>query len=184
VARADLGTRGVCYCRDCQAFARFLGPPDGMLDAMGGTEIVAVRPRFVTLTQGRDHLACVSLSPKGTLRWYTRCCKTPIGNTPRDFRVSHVGLIHTCLEGHGPSVEFSFGPVRLRVNTKSAKGKPPPNSMTTFAFEATRYMASVAWTRLSGTYRMNPFFSAETGQPLVQAHVVSAHMRARLRGDA
>lgn len=184
MTRPELGTRAVCYCRDCQAFARFLGPPDGMMDAMEGTEIVAVRPHFVTLTQGQDHLACVSLSPKGTLRWYTRCCKTPIGNTPRSIGVPHVGLIHTCLEGSGPSLESSFGAVRMRVNTQSARGKPPPNSVTTFASAMVRFMTSMAWARLSGRYRTNPFFGAESGQPLVPAHVVSAHMRARLRGDA
>ena len=32
------GFRFVCYCKDCQAFARFLDRPD-VLDAAGGTDI-------------------------------------------------------------------------------------------------------------------------------------------------
>jgi hypothetical protein len=40
----------------------------------------------------------MSLSDKGMLRWYASCCNTPIGNTSRDFKVSHVGLLHNCLQ--------------------------------------------------------------------------------------
>lgn len=174
--------RAVCYCRDCQAFARFLGPPEGMLDANGGTEIVASRPRYLTFTQGIAQLTCMSLSEAGILRWYTGCCKTPIGNTPRDCKVSHVGLVHSCLHANGRSLEESFGPVRMRVNVQSAMGKPPANSPARFGLAALRYMTSMAWTRVSGQYRANPFFRMPEGQPLVQPHVVSRDERARLRG--
>ncbi|MFO1313120.1 MAG: DUF6151 family protein [Burkholderiales bacterium] len=182
VRRPDHGTRAVCYCRDCQAFARFLGPPPGMMDPLNGTDVVAVRPRFVSFAAGQEHLTCMSLSPKGTLRWYTRCCKTPIGNTPRDMKISHVGLIHTCLEGGAASLDSVFGPVRMRVNAKSAKATAPANSPLEFGWAIARYLASMAWTRVSGQYKVNPFFVAATGQPIVQPHVVSAEERASLRG--
>jgi hypothetical protein len=35
---SSTGLRFTCYCKDCQAFARFLGQAD-MLDAAGGTDI-------------------------------------------------------------------------------------------------------------------------------------------------
>ena len=38
-ASASTGTRAVCYCDDCQAFARHLGDADRVLDANGGTEV-------------------------------------------------------------------------------------------------------------------------------------------------
>ena len=181
VARPAHGTRATCYCRDCQAFARFLGSPDGMMDAAGGTDIVAVRPRHVSFLQGSENLTCMSLSPHGTLRWYTRCCGTPIGNTPRDLRISHVGLVHTCLEQAGADLAASFGPVRMRVEVKSAHGSVPANSWPSFAWAMLRYMASVAWSRLGGGYRINPFFPAGNSQPLVEPLVVSETERARLR---
>ncbi len=174
----------MCYCRDCQAFARFLGLPPGMLDALNGTDIVAVRPRFVSITSGREHLTCMSLSPNGILRWYTSCCKTPIGNTPRDLKVSHVGLIHSCLETGAASLDASFGPVRMRVNGRSANGKAPANSPLTFGWAIARYLASMAWTRCTRGYTVNPFFDVATGQPVVQPQVVSKEERATLRGDA
>ena len=152
-----------------------------MLDDFGGTDIVAVRSRHLTFTQGREQLTCMSLSDTGTLRWYTTCCKSPIGNTPRDYKVSHVGLVHTCLSADGVLLEESFGRVSMRVNRQSATGKPPPNFPIRFSLAASRYMASMAWTRVSGQYRTNPFFHLPEGRPLVQPHVLSPGERASLR---
>ena len=36
-------TRATCYCKDCQAFARYLKRPD-MVDRCGGTDIVPMSP--------------------------------------------------------------------------------------------------------------------------------------------
>ena len=62
-------TRATCYCKDCRAYALFLGQP-GVLDEAGGTDVVPTAPATVRLTAGLEHVACMSLSPKGTLRWY------------------------------------------------------------------------------------------------------------------
>ena len=50
--------RGICYCKDCQAFAYFLGAPARILDARGGTDIVQTSPQALTFTAGREQLAC------------------------------------------------------------------------------------------------------------------------------
>jgi Family of unknown function (DUF6151) len=42
------GFRFVCYCKDCQAFARFLKRPD-VLDPAGGTDIFQMPPGRVKL---------------------------------------------------------------------------------------------------------------------------------------
>ena len=123
VSPPDMANRAVCYCKDCQAFAHFLErPDDAVLNELGGTEIVATLPRHVHFTQGLEALVCMSLSDHGLLRWYTSCCNTPIGNTPRDFKTSYVGLLHSCLTKRAPSLQDSFGPVRMVLQTKSAKG--------------------------------------------------------------
>ena len=122
----------------------------------------------------------MSLSPNGTLRWYTSCCRTPIGNTPRNYRQSHVGLVQTCLSASGPSVDDSFGPVRMRVNVQSAKDKPPKTSQLGFAVAVLGYLGSLAWSRLSGMSRENPFFDALSGRPRVQPRVLSPSERAEL----
>jgi hypothetical protein len=72
----------------------------------------------------------------------------------------------------------------MRVNTQSANGKAPANSLLVFGWAIARYLVSMAWTRLTGGYKVNPFFMGATGQPIVQPRVVSKEERAALRGDA
>jgi Family of unknown function (DUF6151) len=167
--------RCVCYCSDCQAFAHFLGRPSEILDAQGGTEVIQTRPANVIFTQGQEALACMRLTEKGLLRWYTGCCNTPIGNTLSNFRVSFVGLVHSCLEGAGASLDDSFGPVRAYVNTKSAKGEVRSSSIGTMSV-ILRFIAMVARARIDGSYKRTPFFSAETGTPIVTPTVFSARI--------
>jgi hypothetical protein len=167
--------RCVCYCSDCQAFAHFLGRPSEILDAQGGTDVIQTRPANVTFTQGREALACMRLTEKGLLRWYTGCCNTPIGNTLSNFRVSFVGLVHSCLEGAGESLDDSFGPVRAYVNTKSAKGEVRSSSIATMSV-ILRFIAMVARARIDGSYKRTPFFSADTGIPIVTPTVFSARI--------
>ena len=50
--------RATCYCRDCRAFACWLGG-DGLLDAAGGTDIVAMSPDGLRFTRGFDKVACL-----------------------------------------------------------------------------------------------------------------------------
>ena len=49
ISHAELGTRAVCYCHDCQAFAHFLGAAEEYFDPLGGTEIVAIAPTMCFL---------------------------------------------------------------------------------------------------------------------------------------
>ena len=172
--------RGVCYCKDCQAFARFLErTDDSVLNELGGTEIVATLPRHVHFTHGLEALACMSLSEKGLLRWYASCCNTPIGNTPRDFKISYAGLIHSCLARRAPSLQDSFGPVRMVLQTKSAKGQVKSTPMSNFV-TLLRIMKSVIATRISGGYRRNPFFVEDSGTPIRQPRVLTKAERTRV----
>lgn len=79
----------VCYCDDCQAFARFLATP-GTMDVHGSTDIFQVPPAKFQITQGLDAIECMRLTDKGMVRWYAGCCRTPIGNTV-SARVPFIG---------------------------------------------------------------------------------------------
>lgn len=171
--------RGICYCKDCQAFARFLGKPGEILDPMGGTDVVATLGQRVTISEGREALACMSLSPKGTLRWYASCCNTPIGNTLRNYRLPYVGLVHSCLESAGARMDDAFGPSRMRVNTGSAIGNAKPQSTPLrTAAAVVRVAAALAGARVTGGYRRTPFFDT-SGEPVVQPTVLTREERAR-----
>ena len=179
VSHPEKASRGVCYCKDCQAFAHFLGTPGGILDDMGGTDVIATLPKYVTFTQGVEALSCMSLSETGMLRWYAGCCNTPIGNTSRDFRFSHVGLIHTCLKDPSRTLEASFGPVRMRVNAKHAKGKPASMTISTIA-SIVRFLSLLIRARLDGSYRQTPFFASDRGTPVVTPKVLTSSERERV----
>jgi len=179
VSHTESVCRGVCYCKDCQAYAHFLGKADEILDEMGGSDVVATLPQHVTFTQGLESLTCMSLSEKGMLRWYASCCNTPIGNTSRDFKVSHVGLLHNCLQDASTSLDSAFGPVSMRVGMKSAKGKPEAMGAST-TISILRFMARLIRARLDGSYKRTPFFDPETGVPRVSPKVLAPDARAHL----
>jgi hypothetical protein len=161
----------VCYCKDCQAFAHVLGNADTILDEMGGTDVVATLPKRVRFTRGVEALACLSLTERGLLRWYASCCRTPIGNTLRDYRFPYVGLVHTCL-GSPEAIEESFGPIRMRVHTKSARGRPGAMPLSQTVALA-RFIPTVVLARLDGSYKLTPFFTT-AGVPVVERKVLTS----------
>ena len=164
--------RCICYCRDCRTFARHLGDPDKDLDKIGGSEIIQVPPANLSFTQGQEHLACLRLTEKGMLRWYASCCRTPIGNTTTDWRMSFVGLVHSCLRGADRSLDDSFGPVTMWTHVGGALGESNLRASGELGG-----IAGIAWfilkARLNGRYKKTPFFHADSGLPVASPHVLS-----------
>lgn len=175
--------RATCHCRDCQAFARFLGQP-GVLDSSGGTDIVAAAPDAVRITAGAEHLAAMSMSPRGLLRWYAACCRTPLANTPRDPKVYYSGVVVACLAGAPGAVDAALGPRdRIAVNTGSATA-PVKSAPLRFLSGGLRIFGSVAVARLRGRRSGAPFFDEE-GRPGRDPEVIDRERRAALqRGDS
>lgn len=169
--------RMVCYCQDCQAFARFLGRTDKVLDAQGGSHVVQLAPHRIKFTQGAANLAVVRLSAQGMLRWYAACCRTPVGNTMTGRNMPFTGLLAQCLDT--APLEAAFGPVRASANTESAIGEPKPRAFGLLG-ALLRIFGLVLGSRLSGRYKDTPFFTA-SGTPVAEPMVLSAEERARLR---
>lgn len=167
----DVHARATCYCRDCQAFARALGRDD-VLDADGGTDIIAMLPAGVRFTDGFDRLACLSLGPKGLLRWYASCCDTPIANTPRDPKVAYAGILTRCAQADAAALASAFGPSRIALNVKSARGQVASTPLRTFA-GVVRIVRGVLLARLRGRHRDNPFFIADPPRPAAEPRVLT-----------
>ncbi len=172
--------RAVCYCRDCRAYTRFIDRAD-LLDAAGGSDIVALPPSRLVFDAGLDVLACMSLSPRGTLRWYAACCRTPIGNTPRERSLPYVGVVTDCLATQ--PVAPAFGAAVARVNTQSALTPVAATPLAT-AVAVARIVRGVAGTKLSGRTRDNPFFDRASGAPIRSPQVLTRDERARLADPA
>jgi hypothetical protein len=169
----DRTLRAVCYCLDCQTYAHAVGDAARVLDAEGGTEVVATRARHLRFTAGADRLACLSLSERGLLRWYAGCCGTPVANTPRDMRLPYAGVMHTCLAGDRTA---EFGPVRMRVNTRHARG-PVTRPGLLQALALFRTGPGLVWDRYSGGWRTTPFFDTAAGRPVAQPRVLTKSQR-------
>lgn len=180
VARAvspSSGFRFVCYCTDCQAFARFLARPD-VLDVAGGTDIFQMPPGRLKITDGADALRCRRLhAGSKVLRWYADCCKTPVANTATSPRFPIVGLIHCFIDAEacGRSADEMLRPPLCRIYERSAAGPlpanaPPPPSLRIFAQRASRLLGW--WVR--GLGRPNPFFDSRTGAAIAAPRVVTS----------
>jgi hypothetical protein len=165
--------RARCYCRDCQAYARWLGREADMLDPHGGTEIIAALPRHLRFDAGIDRLASVSLTEKGPLRWYARCCRTAIGNTPRSPGIAYVGVVRSCLPGPSAALDEAVGPLKTALNTGSARGQVASTPVGA-AWGVLKVVRNVVGARLSGRYRDNPFFrpdaDASNAVPITTPH--------------
>ena len=178
VSHIDTALRGVCYCRDCRAYSHHLGKQAEVHDSFGGAEFVATQAKHVSLTEGTQHLACLSLSGKGLLRWYAKCCNTPIANTTRNWKLSYVGIVHSCLKADAASFERAFPRLQMRVNTGGARQAPPGMALQTMTALA-GFMPRVMASGLNGSYRQTPFFSGPEGVPVASVTVLSEAERVR-----
>ncbi|AFY40685.1 hypothetical protein Lepto7376_4595 [[Leptolyngbya] sp. PCC 7376] len=162
-----------CYCKDCQAFAHFLGKGGDVLDSQGGTDIVQTHPKYLSFSEGIENLACMKLSETGLLRWYASCCNTPIGNTLPNHKLPFIGIVHNCLESSETSLDKAFGEKSCYVNTDAAIGEPKPKSKGLFITIA-RNLLMVFKGRLDGSYQQNPMFDAASGEAIATPTVLSS----------
>ena len=166
-----------CYCDDCQAFAHFLDRAD-VLDAHGGSEITQMSQANVSFTAGTDKIAAMRLTPKGLIRWYASCCRTPIGNTLGTSAMPFIGVIHAFIDA--PST--ALGPIRGRGFAKSAKGgraAVPKDGLPDLVMVARVLVKLLRW-RLRGDHKRTAFFDATTGKPLVEPRVLDIAERDEL----
>ena len=84
------GNRLECYCGDCRAAEGFASPTRAIPD--GPVQLYQTTPARIRIDVGSDHLGVFSLSPKGVLRWYAKCCGTMLFNTLRNPKVAFVAV--------------------------------------------------------------------------------------------
>ncbi len=164
--RPGKGTRVKCYCRDCQAFARYLGQADRTLDPCGGSDLCVLPPSRVTLTRGSEHLRCLKLTPKGIHRWYSACCLTPIANTP-SARLPFVGL-NLGFVADAEQAKRSLGPIRFRAHRKDALARVPHDGQIAASKQGflLKLLLKLLFWKLRGRCRPTPFYR-DDGQPRI-----------------
>ena len=170
-ARIDTreGTRIVCYCDDCQAFARATGHAD-WLDEAGGSDLFQTTPDRIEMLRGAGNLGVMRLTGKGPLRWYATCCGSPFANT---LTTRQVPFSSVSLRGIGNA--DAAGPVALRVNRKHARARVDGKEGSIWPMVAT-FMRRAAVARLAGRHRDTPFFDAD-GRPVAEVRRLTPEER-------
>ncbi|WP_417524496.1 DUF6151 family protein [Marinovum sp.] len=169
------GTRLVCYCADCQSFARHLGAD--ILTEAGGTDLLQAAPSQVTFVRGAENLALLKLSPKGLCRWHTSCCNTPVANTLKSAKLPFASLMCAAHQGE----DKALGPVRAHVNTVWAKGAGKPAKDKGLGRMVIAFAQRLLAERVSGRWQQTPFFAPPDWAPVAEPHVISKTERLRAR---
>lgn len=164
---AKMGTRIICYCEDCQAFLKFLGTDDKYLDEYNGTDIFQVPVSHLEITVGEEHIRCLRLTEKGMFRWYTNCCKTPIGNT-FSAKWPFIGLIHSFMSAQDKR-DTILGPVYAHVNRKALTKSLPSERDQTGSLIIV-LLKILGW-KLKGLGKPNPFFD-DKGNPITKPKII------------
>jgi hypothetical protein len=179
-ASRSQSNRVVCYCDDCQAYARHLGRAD-ILDAHGGSDVIQVAPAALSFSSGADRIACVRLSESGLFRWNASCCKTPVGNTMRPW-LPFVGIVRSSFAADEAEIGEVFGEP-FPIMEKHAVGTLPDRGRTTNRAYVLRVIPIIAGWKLRGRAWPHPFFDRETGQSKFPITIVTRAERDALRAD-
>ncbi len=162
------GDHVVCHCTDCQKFASVLGAETRIFGAFRGTALYQGRCAAMSISTGKDKLACLHLTEKPTLRWYAACCNTPMFNTYANSRVPYITtLLANCIPDE---VEQHIGPALGHLFLPSeAKAKAEFVSMS-FAHLMRRFFIRMIKDLMAGDRKKSVLFDPLTLEPITQPH--------------
>jgi hypothetical protein len=167
---ANSGNRIVCCCIDCQKFAIYLEKEDVILDEYAGTDIFQMPLSHLKITKGNEHIACVKLTEKGLHRWYSNCCKTPIGNT-LGSKAPFIGVIHNFMENTATR-DLDLGPSLGIIHWQSAKSRVPEQQKVSFFKLTMRVVGKLISWKIRGLNRPSAFFDSK-GQTIVKPIILN-----------
>lgn len=161
-----------CFCDDCQCFAHYLNKSDEVLDELGGTEIFQVNSNQVVIEKGQENIRCLKLSPKGTSRFYAKCCDTPIANMA-SLKISFAGIVHNFIDNKDEA-QTLFGPVKYKCMSEFSKNGEVENASKGFSKSLVfKILCNTILGKINKSYLPNSFFSKESGLSLYPVDLIS-----------
>jgi hypothetical protein len=162
----SVGDHVVCHCTDCQAFAERLNAVGKTLDPNRGTALYQGRCATMRVTEGRDQLACFHLTEKPTLRWYARCCDTPMFNTFKNGRVPYITTVVANCEPDQRS--WLLGPPIGHLFADEATGDVTHLRRLSMAKLMRRFFKRMITDMITGDRRRADLFNPETLEPIAK----------------
>jgi len=167
------GSHAICHCKSCRQGEVFAGSKD---PAPNPVTIFQTSPHRLHIAEGQDRIAVFSFGEKNLLRWYASCCGKTLFNTPRNPRISFVGISTDCL-----SDTDSIGPVIGRGFIPVAGGKTRHEGLAKLIWGG---LSRVVVNRVTGRWRDTPLFDVSRGTPIKPVQVVPAAARKALLDSA
>ncbi|MCG7546700.1 DUF6151 family protein [Pseudoalteromonas sp. Of7M-16] len=160
--------RVVCYCDDCQKFVRHLGQ-NQMLNEYGGSDVFQVSSSQLEVHQGKQQIACLTVTKGGVHRWFAACCNTPLGNTV-NARWPLVGLLQGCIE---EDLNETVGPPIGSVFCKFANAEIPAEIKGQWSHKrvVVHLAFKIALWRLLGKGKPSEFY--QQGKPIAQPYCLA-----------
>jgi len=171
----------LCPCDGCQAYAQYLDRADDMLDAAGNSNIFQMNPKHFKITGGQEYIACVKITPKGPLRWFANCCKTPLGNSFPKGGIPFLGVLPICIGHKGTANEVVrlVGPARATVNARHPLSLG--QKIKLWAMFVRFFSMLFSWRIFDGK-SWKPFFNKATLKPIAKPVKISDTEREVLYG--
>ncbi len=171
-----IGSRLICYCNSCRGADVYLRGNASGLTAHQGVEVLHTTPDYLRITKGEDALAAILVGKKGPLRWYAKCCGTPIVNSLQKPTTPFIGVILPSAM-HFPQEPRMGAP--KEVFTKYAlKGSGAPEKDQGFAYLGFRFVVRMlgGWMRRS----KDNIFVNEHGALISEPHPLTRSERESL----
>lgn len=167
------GTHLICMCDDCKAYAKYLKRETDILDENCGTQIFQLTPSQVEITKGTEHIACLRLTPKGLMRWYTSCCNTPMGNS-MGAKAPFIGMPTIFMDTQSnQNLQQNLGPIRAKMMGKKSKnGKSPNSSSFKILLFIIRSVFKMGQWWLKGMRCPHPFYLLNN-EPIVAPNILT-----------
>lgn len=164
--------RAQCGCKGCQSFAKFCNRHEKITDDFGATDIIQMSQERLQFIRGQNKLSCIRQTPKGAIRWYTTCCKTPVGNTPALSQIPLIGIISSSLDQADDSalLESMAGKIKSRVFCA-----PPARNVgkLEMAFMVARIVALILLWISKGDLKKSPLYDTSVGHHITHPRLLS-----------
>ena len=117
----------------------------------------------------------LKLSPKGAVRWFAKCCNTPIANTI-SLKMSFHGVLQNFIDFKSSDLSKGvlIGPLEYRCMGKYGTKNPPEGSHEKFSkILFFKIIKTTFLGKITKSYLPNSFFNEKTGLPISQTILLS-----------